>query len=54
METILGVVFILTIIIYGIKAILYICIKDKTHDIKIKTKFFDIEITKHDTYRDGK
>ncbi len=51
MEAILGVVFILLLvilIIYGIHAILHICIKDKSHDVKIKTKFFDIEVTKHD------
>jgi hypothetical protein len=51
MEAILGVIFTLllvVLIIYGVRAILHICIKDKSHDVKIKTKFFDIEVTKHD------
>ena len=56
MEAICGVVFTLllvVLIIYGIRAILHICMKDKSHDVKIKTKFFDIEITKHDSCKDG-
>lgn len=53
MEAILGVVFILALIILGIRSILHICIKDRVHDVKIKTKFFNIEITKHDSYKDG-
>lgn len=51
MEAILGVVFtllLIALIIYGIRTIVHICIKDKSHDVKIKTKFFDIEVTKHD------
>ncbi len=56
MEALLGVVFTLVLvilIIYGIRAILHICIKDQIHDVKIKTKFFNIEISKHDSCRDG-
>ncbi len=52
MEAFLGVVFILSLVIYGICSILHICIKDRVHDIKIKTKFFNLEITKHDS-KDG-
>ena len=51
MEAIWGVVFTLLLIIlliFGIQTILHICTKDQLHDVKIKTKFFDIEITKHD------
>lgn len=51
MGAILGVVFTLTLsvlIIIGIIAILHKCLNDKRHDVKIKTKYFDIEITQHD------
>lgn len=51
MEAIWGFVFTLVLvvlIICGIHAILHICMKDKSHDVKIKTKFFVIEVTKHD------
>ena len=51
MEAIWGIVFTLgltALIIYGIIAILHKCMKDKSHDVKIKTKFLDIEITQHD------
>ena len=50
MEAILGVVFALalsSLIIIGIIAILHKCLNDKRHDVKIKTKYFDIEITQH-------
>lgn len=51
MEAIFGIVFTLILVvltIYGILAILHKCSKDRIHDIKIKTKFFDIEINQHE------
>ncbi len=51
MEAILGVVFALVLsalIIIGIITILHKCLKDKRNDVKIKTKYFDIEITQHE------
>lgn len=49
MNAILVVVFILSLIvlIYGIKVLLHICLSDQSHDIKIKTKVFSIEVKKH-------
>ena len=51
MEAILGVVFALVLsalIIIGVITILHKCLKDKRHDVKIKTKYFDIDITQHE------
>ena len=48
---ILGVVFALVLsalIIIGVITILHKCLKDKRHDVKIKTKYFDIEMTQHE------
>lgn len=51
MGAILGVVFALTLsamVIISIITILHKYLNDKRHDVKIRTKYFDIEITQHD------
>ena len=51
MGAILGVVFALALSVININSIITImhkCLNDKRHDVKIRTKYFDIEITQHD------